>query len=108
MSLVAAHGALPFAPELGGTGSNTSEEVAAIIEQLGPLPDVPISVDLRPDTLLGLVGPRSATTAMARSLLIQAAAFHGPVDLAILVAADEVTAPVWGWTAWLPTPSTQA
>ena len=102
MSLVAAHGPLPFAPELDGTGPNTSEEVAATIERLGPLPDVPISVDLRPDTLLGLVGPRSATTAIARSLLIQAAAFHGPVDLAILVAADEVTAPVWGWTAWLP------
>ena len=102
MLLVAAHGSRPFAPGLDGASPRASEEVTAIIERLGPLPDAPIAVDLRPDTLLGLVGPRSATTAIARSLLIQAAAHHGPVDLAILVAADEVTAPAWVWTAWLP------
>ena len=102
MSLVVAHGSRPFAPELDGASTKASEEVAAIFERLGPLPDVPLAVDLGPDTLVGLVGPRSATTAIARSLLIQTAAFHGPADLAVLVAADEVTAPVWAWTAWLP------
>lgn len=83
MSLVAAHGSRPFAPELAPDG---------------PEP----AVDLGPGKLLGLVGPRSATTAMARGLPIQAAAYQGPADLAVLVAADKVTAPVWAWTAWLP------
>ncbi|WP_419926108.1 FtsK/SpoIIIE domain-containing protein [Candidatus Poriferisocius sp.] len=102
MSLVAAHGSRPFAPDLGGADAGDFEEAAAVIEQLGPLLDVPISVDLGPGKLLGLVGPRGATTAMARGLLLQAAACHGPADLAVLIAADEVTAPAWAWTAWLP------
>ena len=102
MSVVAAHGSRPFAPEVATDGPEPAEAVAAVVEQLGPLPDAPIAVDLGPGKLLGLVGPRSATTAMARGLLIQAAAYHGPADLAVLVAADKVTAPVWAWTAWLP------
>lgn len=102
MSLVAAHGPVPFAPELAADGPRPAAEAAAVLDQLGPLLDVPIAVDLGPGEMLGLVGPRSTTTAMARGLLIQAAAHHGPADLAVLVAADEVTAPVWAWTAWLP------
>ncbi len=102
MALVAAHGPLPFTPNMAVDGPRPSEGVAAAIDQLGPLPDSPIAVDLRPGQLLGLVGPRRATTAMARGLLIQAASFHGPADLAVLVAADEVTQPVWAWASWLP------
>ena len=97
-----AHGSRPFTPEFATDGTEPAEEVAAVLELLGPLPDAPIAVDLGPGKLLGLVGPRSATTAMARGLLIQAAAYHGPADLAVLVAADKVTAPLWAWTAWLP------
>ena len=52
--------------------------------------------------LLGLVGPRGVTTAMARGLLLQAVVHQGPADLAVLVAADEITVPGWAWTAWLP------
>ncbi len=102
MALVAAHGPLPFTPNMAVDGPQPSEAVAAAIDQLGPLPDSPIAVDLRAGQLLGLVGPRSATTAMARGLLIQAASFHGPADLAVLVAADEVTQPAWAWASWLP------
>ena len=102
MSLVAAHGPIPFDPELAADGPQIAEGVADVLEQLGPMPDSPITVDLGPARLLGLVGPRSATTAMARALLVQAVAYHGPADLAVLVAADEVTAPIWAWAAWLP------
>ena len=102
LSLVAAHGPVPFDPELAVDGSQPANEAIAVLEQLGPLPDSPIAVDLGPGKLLGLVGDRHATTAVARSLLIQAAAHHGPADLAVLVAADGVTAPLWKWTAWLP------
>ena len=102
LSLVAAHGPVPFDPELAVDGSQPASEATAVLEQLGPLPDSPITVDLGSDKLLGLVGSRSTITAVARSLLIQAVAHHGPADLAVLVAADEVTAPLWTWTAWLP------
>lgn len=102
LSLVAAHGPVPFDPDLAVDGQQPAIEATEVLDQLGPIPDSPIAVDLGPGKLLGLVGPRSATSAMARSLVIQAVAYHGPVDLAVLVAADEVTAPAWGWTAWLP------
>ena len=102
MSLVVGHGSRPFAPELAFEGPKPAETVAAALDHLGPLADAPIAVDLGPGKLLGLVGPRSTTTAMARGLLIQAASYHGPADLAVLVAADEVSAPVWAWTSWLP------
>lgn len=102
MSLVVAHGPQAFDPELVADGPQIADGATAAIKQLGPLPDMPIAVDLGPGRLLGLVGPRTATTAMARGLLFQAAAWHGPADLAMLVAADEVTFPVWSWTAWLP------
>ncbi len=102
LSLVAAHGPVPFDPELAVNGPHPADEATAVLDQLGRMPDSPIAVDLGPGKLVGLVGPRSATTAMARSLLIQAVAYHGPADLALLVAADEVAAPVWTWTAWLP------
>ncbi|MYL10445.1 MAG: hypothetical protein F4015_13465, partial [Acidimicrobiia bacterium] len=102
MSLVIAHGPRTFDPELAADGAHVAGGAAAALNELGPLPDVPIAADLGPGRLLGLVGPRSATTAVARGLLLQAAAGHGPADLAVLVAADEVTLPVWSWTAWLP------
>ena len=102
MVLAAAHGALPFAPELVVDGPKPAPEAIAALEQLGPLPDVPIPVELGPGKLVGVVGPRTATTAIARALVLQAAVHHGPADVAVLVAADEVTAPGWAWTAWLP------
>ena len=102
MSLVAAHGPVPYAPTLAVEGPRPAPEAAAVLDQLGPIPDSPIAVHLGPGKVLGLVGPRRATTAMARGLLIQAIAYHGPADLAVLVVGDEVTAPVWAWTAWLP------
>ncbi|MDE0579461.1 MAG: FtsK/SpoIIIE domain-containing protein [bacterium] len=102
MSLVIAHGPRAFDPELAVDGPHIADGTAAALNELGPLADVPIAVDLGPGRLLGLVGPRSATTAVARGLLLQATAWHGPADLAVLVAADEVTLPVWSWTAWLP------
>ncbi|MYG57247.1 MAG: hypothetical protein F4067_07170 [Acidimicrobiia bacterium] len=102
MSLVIAHGPQPFNPELAAEGRHIADEAIAALNQLGPLPEVPIAVELGPGRLLGLVGPRTVTTAIARGLLLQATAWHGPADLAVMVAADEVTLPVWTWTAWLP------
>ena len=102
MALVVGHGALPFNPELATNGAPPAFGVVAALEQFGPMLDVPVSVDLGPGKLLGLVGPRGVTTAMARGLLLQAVAHQGPADLAVLVAADEITVPGWAWTAWLP------
>jgi len=88
-----------------GTGERRAE-----IEFDGPtwpgLPEpvlrgVPVTIDLRAAGVLGLVGPPKATTAMARSLLVQLASLRSPEDLRIVVvtAADDDEL---AWTAWLP------
>ena len=102
MLLTIGHGHEKFTPELVSEGSQIAATAANVLDELGPLPDVPIVVDLSPGKILGLVGPRATTTAIARGLVLQAAALHGPADLALLVATDEVTCPVWSWAAWLP------
>lgn len=63
------------------------------------LADVPVSVRVGPGDALGIVGDAEAARAVARSVLVQLVAAHGPADLAIAVAGDPAP---WAWTAWLP------
>jgi DNA segregation ATPase FtsK/SpoIIIE-like protein len=50
------------------------------------------------DGTIGIVGDRSAAMAVARSLMCQVAAHHGPADVRIEVTAGEE----WDWAKWLP------
>lgn len=75
-------------------------DVIAAIDAARTLARAPVTVDLADGAVLGLVGPRSETTAVARSLLIQAAVLHGPADLGVRV--DSTHPELWGWVAWLP------
>ena len=72
----------------------------------GPLlPQVPGVARLAQDGVIGLAGPRSRCTALARWLVVQAAALHSPEDLAVTVLTDP-THPgehqAWQWARWLP------
>lgn len=65
--------------------------------------DSPVAVDLADGGVVGIVGPRAAALAVARSLVVQAAVHHGPADLAMLIAVDGTTAAAdWDWAKWLP------
>jgi DNA segregation ATPase FtsK/SpoIIIE, S-DNA-T family len=64
--------------------------------------DVPISVELRRAGVLGVAGPRAATIAAARALMLQLAVLHSPGDLAIAVLTGADTADDWQWASWLP------
>ncbi len=61
----------------------------------------PVLVPLGPGHHLGVAGPREAALAVARWVLVQLAAHHGPSDLRLGVCApgreDD-----WGWAAFLP------
>jgi S-DNA-T family DNA segregation ATPase FtsK/SpoIIIE len=81
-------------------GELVAEEALALVESLPVMPDVPIPVDLSAGHVVGLVGDREASMAVARSLLVQMATHHGPADLCIAVGADVPAA--WWWTTWLP------
>ncbi|WP_329155298.1 FtsK/SpoIIIE domain-containing protein [Streptomyces sp. NBC_01456] len=69
---------------------------------------VPVTVGLRRAGSLGLAGPRSRLTGLARCALAQLAALHSPgtLDL-VLISADrarptEERVAEWSWLGWLP------
>lgn len=75
----------------------------------GGRPAGPVTVDLRTaGGALGLAGPRTRLTGLARSAISQLAALHGPSTLEIvLLSADrsrppETRAAEWSWLGWLP------
>ncbi|MDT0381637.1 FHA domain-containing protein [Streptomyces sp. DSM 42041] len=71
-------------------------------------PGEPVTVDLRTAGSLGMAGPRTRLAALARALLAQLTALHGPGALeTVLIAADRARAETdrtrdWAWLGWLP------
>ncbi|SCK56924.1 FtsK/SpoIIIE family protein [Streptomyces sp. WMMB 714] len=74
----------------------------------GSDPDGLLTVGLRRAGSLGLAGPRPRLTGLARSVVAQLAALHGPSTLEIvLLSADrsrerEERTAEWSWLGWLP------
>lgn len=64
--------------------------------------DVPVCVDLADAGVLGVAGPRPMTLAVARALLLHAAALRSPADLGIVLLTGRDTAGDWDWVTWLP------
>jgi S-DNA-T family DNA segregation ATPase FtsK/SpoIIIE len=81
------------------TPSAAAESVLAANERLRM---APILVDLQHGGVVGIVGPRPATLASARSLMCQAAVLHGPADLQIAVLTEPERSEEWDWAKWLP------
>ena len=67
------------------------------------LDDAPVVVPLRAHGHLGIAGPRPQVIALARNLICQVAAWHGPraVDLVVLACTAQGAAQ-WAWARWLP------
>jgi S-DNA-T family DNA segregation ATPase FtsK/SpoIIIE len=63
---------------------------------------VPVLVPLQTAGVLGLSGPREESLGTARWLVLQAATWHSPRDLSVVVLADSHAATDWDWAAWLP------
>ncbi|MFJ4789038.1 FHA domain-containing protein [Streptomyces sp. NPDC088794] len=74
----------------------------------GLLPAVPVTADLREAGALGLAGPRTRLSGLARAVVAQLAALHSPEALEIvLISADrarpaEDRSAEWSWLGWLP------
>lgn len=74
----------------------------------GLLPAVPVTADLREAGSLGLAGPRTRLSGLARAVLAQLAALHSPDALEmVLISADrsrpqEERVAEWSWLGWLP------
>ncbi|WP_243723407.1 FtsK/SpoIIIE domain-containing protein, partial [Actinomadura sp. 7K507] len=71
-----------------------------------PVPEarqVPVALPLAELGVVGLTGPRSASRALARWMVAQAATLHSPRDLSIVVlSAERGAGSEWNWVRWLP------
>ena len=76
------------------------ELVASLVHQAGRLPAVPHFIDLVAINDIDVVGPRHATTAVVRRLIIEAATLYGPDLVRITVASRHLSA--WDFVKWLP------
>ncbi|WP_324784221.1 FHA domain-containing protein [Streptomyces sp. H51] len=74
----------------------------------GLLPAVPVTANLREAGALGLAGPRTRLSGLARAVVAQLAALHSPELLEIVLISADRSRPVqeraaeWSWLGWLP------
>lgn len=67
------------------------------------LEDAPVVVSLTAHGHLGVAGARPHVIGVARHLVSQLAAWHGPALVQLVVlTCDERAAADWGWARWLP------
>jgi len=75
--------------------------VARLVPDASILTEAPVTVSLAPGAIVGIVGDRDVGRAIARALVVRAAAAHGPADLGFQVRSD-AAGDAWRWAAWLP------
>ena len=102
LALRAGTGPVGWTPPVAGDPGSWAPEVAAAVHTAARLPHAPVALDLARGGVAGIAGPRDAALAVARSLVLQAAAAHGPADLLLGVVADDDRAGAWDWCSWLP------
>ena len=91
---------LPWSPPLKPAGAAIAPEAEAVVRDHAALHEVPVSVDVGRGRIVGLAGDGARVLEVARSLVVQAAALHGPADLAVGIVTDDPKR--WDWAKWLP------
>ncbi len=90
-----------FAMDLQPGGAvDLRDEALTAFAGLDEHADVPVTVDLCADTVLGIHGDRQVVDGIATSLAIQAATLHSPEDLTIVAAVSPGRS--FDWFTWLP------
>lgn len=95
-------GAAWWEPPVRGDLANADESVQALFAASRVLDGAPIGTSLEPGAPLTVVGPGDSARSVARSIVAQLAAVHGPADLAIAAVVAPEHALGWDWLAWLP------
>jgi S-DNA-T family DNA segregation ATPase FtsK/SpoIIIE len=78
------------------------EALATLLDEASTLTGGAVPLDLSGGGVVGIVGDRTAALAIARSLVCQAAALHGPADVPVMVLAGPDAGRDWDWAKWLP------
>src|SRR5689334_9950883 len=66
------------------------------------LESVPIEVSAVPRHFIGIAGDREAAVALARALVLEVAALHGPADVCLKAVTHDNARDEWEWIKWLP------
>ena len=93
-------GSIEWTPTFTSEPRDIDEAARAVLDEHRVIDDAPIVVDACMP--IGIRGEASEALALARALLMQAAALHGPADLRIVVATTDARCAQWHWTEWLP------
>ncbi|WP_434995859.1 FtsK/SpoIIIE domain-containing protein [Arthrobacter sp. Ld5] len=102
LALHAGTGDVPWKPPVDRAAGPRLDEKVKDSLAAARLLAAPVLVDLTDAGVVGMVGPREGTLALARSLLAQAAVHVGPADLTVGVFCDPGRADEWEWASWLP------
>ncbi len=95
-------GSMPWEVPIGDPRSTPPPQVQELVDEHAELPRAPVTVDLVGGGVVGIVGDRTASLALARALLCQLTVHHGPADLSVVVTAADGRGADWDWTKWLP------
>lgn len=77
------------------------DEPQRLADTYGKLHNAPTTIDLRHETIVGILGTDVATS-LAQGLLLQIASLHSYHDVRIVVITGEGEASRWQWVRWLP------
>ena len=83
-----------------GRGSAPEPTIVAAIERASHLDDVPAPLTLRAGEVVAFRGRRRHVDGLARSVIVQLAAWYGPADWRLMVVTRDPVA--WTWVEWLP------
>ncbi|MEU0503957.1 type VII secretion protein EccCa [Nocardia sp. NPDC005998] len=63
---------------------------------------LPTAVSLRAFPAINLGGDNASARMLARSMLMELTAFHGPDHVAVAIVCADPDGPAWAWAKWLP------
>lgn len=89
-------------PELQSRSKPDLEDEVQEIYDSFELKGAPLMANLNRGGVVGIVGEREGSLALARSLVLQIATHVGPADLTVGVFCDAGKEDQWGWASWLP------
>ena len=102
LALHAGTGDVPWQPPVDPHAlQRAGSEVKAVVADF-TVRAAAVEVDLTGSGVVGIVGDREGSLAVARSLVLQAATHCGPADLTVVTCCDPGREEAWSWAAWLP------
>lgn len=74
----------------------------SLAEEPKELKNVPISVSLAENTVLGIYGAKASTDNMLKALILQSMALHSYDELKMILITEESDAEQWGFVKYIP------